>query len=159
MTEREIDNYAIKYRGIVLNEITKLEKLMDSYLSRYFAGDQGRAADLFFLVFGGLRITFENKRGIFDYLQKKGKIDVEKKYPRMMADMQDIFSDRKVLAHYMLDVSKEAMQLPENHVRFFSINNKLEYKEYSQKSIDLIIDKMNKMIEIFLEFEVSAAPL
>jgi len=149
MTDVQIHNLSVKYRGAILHIITGLEKGIDVYLSRYFTSTEEKQDELMELVFGGLRITFENKRGILVYLSQKKKIKIEDDYPNMLSDMQDIFSVRKVMAHYMVDVSEEAQHLPDGTLRFISLNNKLDFKDFSKEKIRETIDQMLKMITVF----------
>lgn len=122
------------------------------YLSKYFCPkDEQKMNELFSLVFAGLRITFENKRGILDYLSKNNRIDIETIYPKMLNEMQDLFSDRKVLSHYPVDTSKEAEKLADNAVRFISLNNKLEFKEYNENKIKIMENQMFRMTSLLLE--------
>jgi hypothetical protein len=159
MKVNQITKCAINYRGIILNEMAKLEKMIDIYLSGYFfTHDIEKMNELFALVFAGLRITFENKRGILDYLCKTKQIEFEKEYPELLKDMQDLFSDRKIMAHYMVDTSKEAELLPKKTVRFISLNNKLEFKIFNEADILDNEKKMDKMMDIFLKRNLERYP-
>ncbi len=149
MTMEEINEYAIRYRGLMLNEITNLEKLMDGFLCSYFTSDLDKQDELMEMVFGGLRITFDNKRGIFDHLSKTGKISLEQKYPKLFSEMQNLFSDRKILAHYMVDISEEAKLLPDGTIRFHALNNKHELKVFDKEKMKKIEKQISKMCEVF----------
>lgn len=158
MTLKEIEECAVKYRGFLLNEIINLERLCDMLLCKYFSNDKEKQDDLLLLVFGGLRITFDNKRGILDALNKAGKINLHSTYPRLLFDLQDLLSDRKVLAHYLLDLSDKAENMPFGSIRFHSLNNKHEYKEFDLKKMKEIELKIDKMGEVILSAIVTASP-
>lgn len=150
MTPQEINQYAIKYRGFVLNEITNLEKVVDAFLCNYFTPDVEKQDELLLLVFGGLRMSFENKRGILVFLNNGKKINIESTYPKMLDEMQNLFSDRKVLAHYMVDLSEDAQKLNIGEIRFHSLNNKHELKTFSLEKMNKIENQIKNMIRILL---------
>lgn len=102
---------------------------------------------------------------IKDYYQRKidavkpKPIEVENGYPKILQEMQDLFSDRKVMAHYMLDTSDVAKNLPYGEIRFVSINNKWDYKVFNKEDMVKIEKQIDKMIDHFINLNGSAAPL
>ena len=66
MTFDEINGYAIRYRGAVLNGIIRIERMMDIYLCQYFTPIEHKQDELLNMIFGTLRIAFENKRNLLD---------------------------------------------------------------------------------------------
>ncbi|HEY9194925.1 MAG TPA: hypothetical protein VIM77_01625, partial [Mucilaginibacter sp.] len=57
--------------------------------------------------------------------------------------------------HYMLDISSEAMSMPDGHLRFHAMNNKHEFKEYNPTDIIVMEKQMDRMIRLFNGFNAN----
>jgi hypothetical protein len=159
MTSDEINEYAIKYRGIMLNGIIRIERMMDLYLCQYFTPIEHKQDELLNMIFGTLRITFENKRSLLDYLIKKDLVDIATEWPTLTKDMQALNSKRTILAHYLLDASKEAQELPEGTVRFYKFMNNMDFETLGAAEFRSIEVTLNKMYIYIVEHMSGVLPL
>ena len=158
MTSDEINTLAIKYRGTILNGIIRIERMMDIYLCQYFTPIEHKQDELLNMIFGTLRITFENKRSLLDYLIKKELIDIAKGWPTLTKDMQDLNSKRTVLAHYLLDTSPESESLPDGTIRFFKFMNNQDFEMLGAAEFRSIEITLNRMYIYMVEHMTGALP-
>lgn len=158
MTSDEIHEYAIKYRGEILNGIIKIERMMDIYLCQYFTAIEHKQDELLNMIFGTLRLTFENKRSLLDYLIKKELVDIADKWHSLAKDMQDLNSKRTIVAHYLLDASNEAQELPEGTIRFYKFMNNMDFEIIGAAEFRSIQITLDKMYVYIVEHMVGALP-
>ncbi len=160
MTANQIEKIVQDFRGEFLNYMTVLEKIMDMLICSYFTKDEQKIEDLMLAVFGGLRITFENKRGILDYLYKNKRLDFVKGNDQsILSDLQKLFSIRTIVAHYVFDSSVEAQKLEYGTIKFLSYNNKEDFKTFSITDRKEIMKMIKRIIySLVIELEKSAPP-
>lgn len=140
---------ASKYRGNILNELSWLEKLLDTYLTNYFTGgDEKKSLDMQLLVWGDSRIAFDNKRQIFhaiafdtdfewylSYKSIKTHVPYTKKNNSIAMNKDLVFAieQRNILAHCIIDTSDEARK-DNSRLRFMRFKNDVQYFDFNDNS-------------------------
>ncbi len=116
MTPEEIyllnQNYtaqASQIRGVLINHIILLERLMDSYISKYFCQTEEKATELMDLIISTKRITFESKAQVFKTILDKVLPERKNDNQKLAKDFQFIAGERNMLAHYFLDITQPSV--------------------------------------------------
>ena len=65
--------HASQVRGVIINEIILLERLMDEYISEYFCVDIDKRMELMDIIVSTKRITFESKSQILRTILERRK--------------------------------------------------------------------------------------
>jgi len=141
---------AAKYRGEVINETIWIEKSVDVYIAKYFCKNEAIGKEMHLMILGDNRMTFENKKQVFDFLAKKHEMDWYQSYNSirdnsrkknrvpLAGDLDYIIGERNVLAHCMLDVSKEALELGDGTIRFRRFKNDYQAFDFNEEKLNLI---------------------
>lgn len=100
---------ASQARGVLINHIILLERLMDTYLSKYFCHSEEKAVELMDLIMSTRRITFDSKAQVLKTILEKEFPEKKKENQELGKDFQKIAEERNMLAHYFLDVSEDCI--------------------------------------------------
>jgi len=118
-----------KYRGEILNVAIFLEKQLDTYIMNYFIGsDKNKRTEFTLFLLGTIKVGFQTKKEIFEHIattydadwlktykpvreinpESKNKSKVQ--YHTLFSDLQYIIQQRNMVAHGVLDISKNALE-------------------------------------------------
>ncbi|MFN0293416.1 hypothetical protein [Pedobacter helvus] len=149
-TSTELYELAAQYRGKFINELSWMEKFMDTYIAKYFVGDNDvKLADMHLLFLGDGRISLENKRQIFHEIASKYDSEWYNSYIPVFTDPKTIKSPtiamnkelvsiiamRNILAHRIVDTTVEGLE-NDDVISFFTYKNTfkketLSHNDYS----------------------------
>ena len=101
---------ASQTRGVLINQVILLERLMDSYICEYFCKEDAKAVELMDTIISTRRITFESKSQVLRTLLDRVNPNADKENSILAKDFQFIADERNKLAHYFLDTSQEAIK-------------------------------------------------
>jgi len=96
-------NYAHDLRGRVINQISEMERAIDTYISRHFCDSKGKATELAEIIISTSHLTFKSKADIAKYLLiKRGDATkaVANKIHNHLVD--NIAKNRNIIAHNTL---------------------------------------------------------
>ncbi len=145
---------AANTRGVLINHIILLERLVDSYIAEYFCGVGGKSVELMDMILATRRITFDGKMQVF-------KMILDKQFPRELnkhseyaKSLQLVSNRRNQLAHFLLDHSPEAIErfVKTSAFTLLKIDNVREPKIYDFAKIKETGDLANKYIDIVTEY-------
>lgn len=137
----------IKYRGIIIHQMSHLEKALDTYIATYLTGgDQTKIGEMQLLIFGDNRITLESKRQIFQYIAEhhdnhwynsykpvRTSIASKKKSNPFNKDLVWVIEQRNIFAHCIPDTSNEAY-LKQDSVGFIKFIDKAEVFHFTYEN-------------------------
>jgi hypothetical protein len=141
----------IKMRGVVLHQMSHLEKAIDNYIIYHLTdrNDEFKVSQMQLLIFGDNRITLESKRQIFTNIaenhdskwyksyQPIRKIQAKKGTILMNKDLVYVIEQRNVFAHCVPATTQKAYDNL-NEVGFLKFKDKPEHIFYSnEKFIEL----------------------
>jgi hypothetical protein len=147
---------ASKYRGDILNEVSLLEYAIDRYICDYFVGDSlQKNEDMKVAILGNNRMTLDGKKQVFEYLANKYDSSWTKNYKSIRSvkntnskkppkrhtlnsDLQFIISERNVIAHYIIDSSKDVLEQSEDVINFVRFKDEIKMFTYNKEKVDLI---------------------
>jgi hypothetical protein len=150
MTHKQIQELGNHYRGLIIDKWVSLEKAMDYYIGYYFTKGGEEFDDMFVLILGDERMTFESKRQVFQEIVKKDIPDFYTARPAIAAELQTMSAARNVLAHRVLDTGSDAQALPDNTIRFHKLKNKFEFVIYTVDELDKLYDQMSEINGLLL---------
>jgi hypothetical protein len=137
-------------RGRIINSITVLERMIDIYLARHFAGTPTQLTELRECVFSTRHITFESKRIIFNHLTDTYNKTAKDTYLKGIHAKLDVFNKhRNAMAHYVIDPTKESV----NHFKetqevvFYKFEKSTEREYYSLDKSAKISEEISEFIE------------
>jgi hypothetical protein len=137
-------------RGLIINETIYLERLIDEFLGRHFCPDKIKRSELFELILGNERISFESKRQILKFVMDKHFKTVVDTNKNIFSDLKEIIDERNFLAHQLLDTSDEAFnKLKENKIGFVKFRNSTETTWYDNDKINTIRKLIVAYIKLF----------
>lgn len=101
MNEENSTKNAHLFRGLVISNMSLIERFVDNILAEFFAGNNGRYDDILGLVFCTDRITFYNKLCILREILKNNHNKIYKdKYHKILNQMIDeLLPFRNKFAH------------------------------------------------------------
>ncbi|NOW97959.1 hypothetical protein [Mucilaginibacter sp. SG564] len=144
-TTEEMYALAAKYRGNIINEMTWMEKFVDSYITNYFTSDETKVVDMHLLFLGDNRISFDAKRQIFIHLAmkydllwyneyKSFRVHPEpKKFYSMNNDLDYLTQQRNILAHRIVDTTEDG-RLDNEKISFLSFKNEAKTIPFSEET-------------------------
>jgi hypothetical protein len=134
------------FRGFYINEIIKLEKLIDLFVAQFFCKNDEIAEDLLGMLLGTERISLNNKKNILFDIINKHFPELLIEFPDLKTDIQELITIRNVLAHQMLDTSGEF-----DKIEFLKTNaDRKKYPYEKQYAIDKTT-LISKYIGIFMK--------
>ena len=131
-------------RGKVLNEVAMLEKLIDVYLSMYYA--QKGKQNSFMLTFLS-KTELRRKVNIFKETIQLYKNNFVVNYPEYESDLERIFQSRNIFAHEVLDVTQEGLiKYSEGVLRFDNFKKNRLVTSFTKEQIEQEVDLISKYI-------------
>ncbi len=148
-------NLAFHRRGVIINEVVMLERIVDEILSNYFCGTTPKKQELMELIICTNRMIFENKIQVLKVLLEKHKPDFLKANPTIINDIiNKIIVERNIFAHYWLVTSKELSDfISKNQTVFIKFKNTTEYIYYDDDKFETICRLIGKTIKTFIAFQ------
>lgn len=101
--------HASQTRGVLINQIILLERLMDKYISEYFCNIPDKAEELMDMILSTRRMTFDGKAEVFRTILDKLYPQKKKENSAIVKDFKFIIEERNMLAHYFLDASPDIL--------------------------------------------------
>lgn len=161
-TYQDLMRQAAEYRGQIINEVIWIEKMVDIYISSHFCKrDKSLMEEMHILLLGDNRIAFDNKRQIFHaiamkhddkwYDSYKDNSGLPKEVKTKTAGAFNnalcyLIEQRNVLAHCLLDTTKEAKYREDEKIKFFRFKNEISEFEFTPEllsGIHMLILDMN----------------
>jgi hypothetical protein len=158
----EIAHATIKWRGIILHQMSHLEKAIDNYIIFHLTDkkDEFKVGQMQLLVFGDSRITLENKRQIFHEIAKVHdnkwylkytpirKMQIKGDTIPLNKDLLYCIQSRNVLAHCVADTTDEALTDTEKigFLKFKNTSEKVTFTEKELGELELTIINLYKYI-------------
>lgn len=145
---------AIKVRGKIINETIYLERLIDEFLGRFFCSDPTRQAVLFDALLGTERITFENKRQIFQFVCERHYVQIKKENKDLFKDISTIIEHRNVLAHNLLNTTIDGYNkfISNKSISVIKFKNTYTVLEYSPRFVEELLELIAKCTFIIQEY-------
>ena len=142
---KEYKELAFRRRGLILNEFSHLERLIDLYMAYHFCGVTEKAKELMNKVLSTKYIYFEAKLQILKWID-----------PKLTKQTNDILNNvipnRNIFAHHLLDTTKRKkgnQKQTETHLLKYSGD---QYDQvYTDKEINALHSLINKYIELFTQ--------
>lgn len=141
---------AANTRGVLINHIILLERLVDSYIAEYFCGVGNRSIELMDMILATRRITFDGKMQVLKMILDKQFSRELNKHSEYAKDLQLISNRRNQLAHFFLDPSPEAIErfIKTGAFTLLKIDNFREPKIYDFAKVKETGDLADKYINI-----------
>lgn len=148
-------NLAFHRRGVILNEVVMLERIVDEILANYFCGTTPKKQEMMELIICTNRMIFENKIQVLKVLLEKHKPDFLKDNPTIIKDITDkIIPERNIFAHYWLVTTRELSDfISKNQIVFIKFKNTTEYVYYDDKKFKTICGLIGKTIRTLIAFQ------
>lgn len=162
MTKKQVENYklytntAYRVRGIIINEIILLERMIDGYLANYFCTTSKSKKSLKELILCTDRITFGNKREVFQFILETENPAFLKKHPNFLKNITEIIKERNIVAHYWLNTSDEAISKIETEptIELIKFKNVISGIVYNDAKIKKILLMIKECIETCFELDI-----
>lgn len=143
MTEDELQELGIRYRGTVLSYSANLEKYIEGYIAMYFTFKTDIAYEMCELVLD--RLTFDSKIATFEaMLKKKYESDFKKRFGKLISEIRIIQSERNKFAHYHQSFDTGDIR----NVVLCNYRNSRNYITLTHESFELLIKRIEKCAEI-----------
>ncbi|HEY8784330.1 hypothetical protein [Flavobacterium sp. UBA6046] len=149
MTPKEkILKNSIEFRGLIINEVTILERWIDVYIAYYFCTKQEKVNEMVELVLGNNRISLDGKRKLLDVILERQNPAIWKSYPNFHADMNTTMKERNFFAHNFVNFSDEGKARCDNEVGLIIYSHKTRTAWYDRKKIDEILTTIRRCISV-----------
>lgn len=155
--EKIIKPYAwqvAQMRGLVIQEIVLMERMMDAYISTYFCHPDKRG-EFMDLLISTKRITYEAKvhivREILNRVQPRKKDEHTKFYK----DLIFIAEERNMVAHYMSDASLDVIEKfleDKETVALIKFEKNMTRETFTKDRVTALINKVHLATEKFIEY-------
>jgi hypothetical protein len=153
--KNEYADLAIKaylIRGIIINETTYIERLIDEYISSHFCKEQVLKEEIIARIFSGTKIGFTAKKELFLDLLKTHNEPFYIENINTINKLAEIVEFRNIVAHRVLDTSKEGLSIFKNEKAIYF--RKLDGKQIERRCVftdemtDGLINKIREVIDI-----------
>lgn len=145
---------AANTRGVLINHIILLERLVDSYIAEYFCGVGDKSIQLMDMILATRRTTFDGKMQVFKMILDKQFPKELNKHSEYAKSLQLVSNRRNQLAHFFLDHSPESIErfIKTGAFTLLKIDNVREPKIYDFEKIKETGDLANRFINIVTEY-------
>ncbi len=99
------------YRGQIIGDLIYLERLVDEFISRHFCETREKQKEIFELILANERMGLGNKIQVFEFIIKTHKKECLALNPSIFADLKKLSDERNIVAHYLLDTSKNGRKV------------------------------------------------
>jgi hypothetical protein len=100
---------SVLLRGMFINEVILLEKIIDNWLAKYFCKNKKRQKEMFELILCHDRLTYSSKVQVFIFLVQNHCKQFQNEHPAFAKDLAEIGEKRNMLAHWLLDSTYDAV--------------------------------------------------
>jgi hypothetical protein len=134
----------INMRGLIVEECTKLEFLIDYYIIKHFTEDEEKQKEMQFLLLPSSRLIFSTKQEIFVWLLKKYNHQFLEANP-IIKKIPDIISERNAFAHYPATVFDK----PDGSYdrRLMKFKNKIEFIDKTREEFNQTMEEIYAVID------------
>ncbi len=153
MNELLISQYmdnADKVRGMVINNTTLLERIIDDYIAKYFSQNEYKRKELIELILFD-KVDFSKKvRIVQQIFNKKCEVlgkEFTKEYPKFSADLREIYEQRNKFAHQLIAVP-ENIESNKYEIILLNYSDKEKFIPYTKDSIEKMMEMINSWINI-----------
>lgn len=135
-------------RGLILNQVITIERMIDEFLSSYFCDTPEKKKSLMENLISEF-LTFDLKRQVFENVVDPNFI---KENPLLISNLILLMKHRNVVAHWIMDTSDEGLKYFDKGERAFirfktKTKNTPNTKVYNQKTINDILKKAEETIK------------
>ncbi|SFA58530.1 hypothetical protein SAMN04488511_11991 [Pedobacter suwonensis] len=155
---KDLHEKASWLRGEFLNRFSWLEKCIDNYIAKHFAGDDvQKQIDMHLLFLGDNRVTMDNKKQIFHFLAESYDLEWYKSYKSeifeipskkraiaMNRDLTELIVVRNIFAHRIVELNPEEGK-KNGYVGFATYKN---YKDVTYIGDEYFLRMINAMYSI-----------
>ena len=137
-------------RGEVINAMTILEKIIDTFLSHHFCSSMELRNEILDCLFASKKITFENKRALLkQVLDRHHKEYRNTHLPNIHAQLGKFNDYRNEVAHFAIDPSDSAVKnfKETGGITLLKFENSKETVIYTPKKVKEISEEIYKVIE------------
>lgn len=158
----EIINHTVKWRGLILHQMSYLEKALDNYIIFHLTDkkDEFKVSQMQLLIFGDNRISLESKRQVFHEIARNHdikwyksyntirKIEVKKDSIAMNRDLVYCIEQRNIFAHCVADTTDETLQSENQYgfLKFKDTSTRISITETEVRELELTIVALSKHI-------------
>ncbi|MBG9377929.1 hypothetical protein I5907_16935 [Panacibacter sp. DH6] len=152
----------LKYRGVVIHQMSHLEKALDTYIAHYLTdNNEVKISEMQLLIFGDNRMTMESKRQIFHYIAQHHdnwwyknykpvrEVESKKGSVLMNKDLTWVIEQRNVFAHCIPDTRYEAY-LETDSVGFLKFKDKEERIQFTQDEFNILELTILNLVNYFM---------
>jgi hypothetical protein len=134
-------------RGMMIEKTIVIERLIDTFLSNYFAKNKFIGNELHEVLWCTERITLGSKKDILFVLLRKHYKDFLENTPDFISRLESVIPHRNNFAHLEIDLSEDAINRDAILLKKYK-NGKLELREYSTATLTPLIDDMDAATEL-----------
>ncbi|MGN6637844.1 MAG: hypothetical protein ACTHJ8_02975 [Mucilaginibacter sp.] len=150
MTEDEEEfhtYYSLLQRGLVISQMSALEKSIENYICHYLSKDETKQVEILELLLD--RMTFDGKRTTFEAILKKNNSqpDYKKKYKAMIEDIRKLIVKRNHFAHYIFNDEDAIDGNKHDSVGLIEYRNSTNTIWYSQDDVTKIVNDAFSIME------------
>lgn len=134
-----------KLRGIIIEKAINLETLIDDFIAMYFCHSQDKFEEFKKHLFWNPQTGFGRKFEIFKFIVLNKSSQLIEVHPTIIEDIDKIVIYRNMMAHRVLDVSRNAVNKGNANdsmtVKFLKSNTE---EEITKEITDKLIEDLNK---------------
>ena len=140
-TNKEFANKVVLLRGEIISQVIVLERYIDIYLAYYFTHTDGaKFTEMLELILSSDKMSFDGKRQVFCFLLKKHEPTFIAKYSSISNDLIYILQQRNILAHYIFDLSDEAVRERPEIISFIKYKNATSLVDFDENKINNLVN-------------------
>ncbi|RQO75565.1 hypothetical protein DBR43_09510 [Pedobacter sp. KBW06] len=134
---------AATLRGVILDGCILFERIMDKFISEYFADSEFKKNQLMEFILSTEKISFDSKRQIFISLTNHIFPDFKKQHPNFDKLLQELVSIRNILAHAELLRNDQEREEEDSFSYIRYKNGKRTVVNYNNEKIKMISSNMD----------------
>jgi hypothetical protein len=135
-------------RGVIINEVIFLERLMDIYIAQYFCDNLNKRHELQVTFLGNERTTYAAKKQIFYLLLKKLNPEIINEKPKIDKELDDIGEQRNFFAHCLMDNTIDYSKSDPSTVYLLRFKDKTKRETYTKERFNKVLGDIDTMIKL-----------
>lgn len=146
--QEQIIRKSAHQRGLVIHEISVLERFMDAFIARYFC-EPDRQMEFYELILGNNRLSLDAKRKLIDNIFYRVNYNISSEFPDYNKEMNIALMERNFFAHCVLHLGQDAIDKYPNEIGFYRFGKDPKVHWYTDIRFEEILNSIRKCKKIY----------
>jgi hypothetical protein len=151
----------LQVRGLIIQEIVTMERLVDAYISGYFCPTNEKRGEMLDLILSTNKITYEAKAHVVREILNREFPGKKNEHTALYKDLIYIAEERNKVAHYMIDASQDCIDKfieDKETVSLLKFEKTRSRETFTKERIEKVVKKVHVLTEKFIDYNNRLTP-